>query len=119
MDPSTIVGFFVSWFVQFLEVYTYFALFTAVCLLHIGFCSHSNAIANDFQLLMAKNELFSLNLFHRTEMQWHNERVKAMYIKAVQLHIKLIRWVPIGGKNMPRELMNFLYCSGNFYCLLF
>lgn len=106
MDPTTTIGFFVSWFVQFLDVYAYFVLFITVSLLHIGFCSYPNAIAKDFQMLMAENERFSLNLFHRIEIQLHNQHVKAMHITAVQLHIKLIRWVSIKGKNPPTAISN-------------
>lgn len=108
MNPATTIGFFVSWFVQFLEVYTYFILFIAVSLMHIGFCSYPNAIVQDFQMLMTENERFSLNLFHRIEVQWHNEQVKAMHITAVQLHIKLIRWVTIKEKSLSTAKINML-----------
>lgn len=91
MSPLTLHGFYISWFVQLLEVYSYFVLFVAINSLHIGLCSYPNAIVDDFQLSMKHIERISMNIYQHDGLQRHSRRIKAMLVDAVKLHMKLIR----------------------------
>lgn len=91
LNATSYVGFYISLLYQFFIIISYYILYLALSLLHIGFCSYLNAFVEDFAHRMTNLDEHLTEKIKLCGVKRFENGMKTNLIDAVDMHIKVVR----------------------------